>query len=274
MLSDVYRASHLAAPLRSGERVIGALCVGSPQPDHFSSESSASLAKLANTASIALENARLYAQAERVAALEERSRIAADMHDGLGQTLSYLGLMTDQVVEFLTKGNDKAALERLHKTRETIEQATAEVRRAINRLLDESLPAPELYTRVQNALDDFAQENPLRINWLPEVQSTPTCSRETSEQVVNIVREALTNTARHAQAQEVSVRLGRVDGHYFVVVQDDGKGFDPSQARRRGHFGLKIMQARAEHIGGRLQVDSTSGSGTTIRLMWPVQEEA
>ena len=271
MLTDVYRSSHLAASLHSGERVIGALCVGSLRPDHFSRDAAESLAKLANTASIALENARLYAQAERVAALEERSRIAADMHDGLGQTLSYLGLMTERVMEFLGQGDQEAALERLYRTRETIEQATGEVRRAINRLLDDSRPAPELCTRVQNVLDDFAQESPFRINWLPEVQSSPICSRQTAEQVENIVREALTNVTRHARAQEVAVRLGRVDGHYFVAVQDDGQGFDTSQAKPEGHFGLQVMQARAEHIGGQLQVDSTPGRVATVKLTWPAR---
>ena len=107
MLSDEYRVSHLAAPLRIGDRVIGALCVGSPAQNHFAAESADMLTKLANVAVIALENARLFAQAERVATLEERRRVAAEMHDGLGQTLSYLGLMTDQVVEFLSDGRGR-----------------------------------------------------------------------------------------------------------------------------------------------------------------------
>jgi nitrate/nitrite-specific signal transduction histidine kinase len=97
MLSDEFRVSHLAAPLRIGDRVIGALCVGSPAQNQFVAESANMLTKLANVAAIALENARLFAQAGRVATLEERHRVAAEMHDGLGQTLSYLGLMTDQV---------------------------------------------------------------------------------------------------------------------------------------------------------------------------------
>ena len=134
MLSEEYRASHLAAPLRIGNRVIGALCVGSPAQNQFAVESADTLTKLANVAAIALENARLFAQAERVATLEERRRVAAEMHDGLGQTLSYLGLMTDQVVEFLSDGQDEAALERLGKTRETIGKATSDVRRAVEHL--------------------------------------------------------------------------------------------------------------------------------------------
>ena len=99
ILSDKYRNSHMAAHLRSNDQIIGALCVGSTSTQRFGGESTDLLTKLANTAAIALENARLYEQAERIATLEERRRIAADMHDGLGQTFSYLGLMTDLVVE-------------------------------------------------------------------------------------------------------------------------------------------------------------------------------
>jgi nitrate/nitrite-specific signal transduction histidine kinase len=135
MLSDEYRVSHLAAPLRIGDRVIGALCVGSPAQNQFAAESADMLTKLANIAVIALENARLFARAERVATLEERHRrVAAEMHDGLGQTLSYLGLMTDQVVDFLSGGRGRrGAGTPAHKTRETISKATSDVRRAINK---------------------------------------------------------------------------------------------------------------------------------------------
>ena len=107
MLSEEYRTSHLASPLRIGERVIGALCVGSSTQSSFSAESANILTKLANVAAIAMENARLFAQAERMATLDERRRVAVEMHDGLGQTLSYLGLMTDQVVDLLSDGQER-----------------------------------------------------------------------------------------------------------------------------------------------------------------------
>ncbi|MBK9207491.1 MAG: hypothetical protein IPL71_03955 [Anaerolineales bacterium] len=135
---------------------IGALCVGSPAQNQFAVESADMLTKLANVAAIALENARLFAQAERVATLEERRRVAAEMHDGLGQTLSYLGLMTDQVVEFLSDGKETSALQRLHKTRETISKATSDVRRAINKLMDDTPVSKDLCTRLHDTLDEIA----------------------------------------------------------------------------------------------------------------------
>jgi len=214
----------------------------------------------------------LYAQAERVTTLEVRRRVAAEMHDGLGQTLSYLGLMTDQVVDFLSEGQDEAALERLHKTRETIGKATDEVRHAIHSLMDESAPETDLCSRLQKEVQDFSAESHLDVSWQMETEPPLKCPAQTSEQVFNITAEALKNVAYHAEAQHVKVRVGEADGHYFVAVEDDGKGFDPAQPEPSGHFGLQIMQARAAHIGGRMQIESEPGSGTRVILTWSVDE--
>ena len=173
VLSDQYRTSHLAAPLHIGDRVIGALCVGSPAQNLFAAESAEMLTKLANVAAIALENARLFAQAERVATLEERRRVAAEMHDSLGQTLSYLGLMTDQVVEFLAEGEEGAALERLHKTRETIGKATSDVRRAINKLMEDAPASKGLCERLHDTLDEVASQHDLEPVWRSDADSAP-----------------------------------------------------------------------------------------------------
>jgi two-component system nitrate/nitrite sensor histidine kinase NarX len=271
MLSDEYRASHLAAPLRIGERVIGALCVGSPAQNQFAAEAAGMLTKLANVAAIALENARLFAQAERVATLEERRRVAAEMHDGLGQTLSYLGLMTDQVVEFLSEGQDEAALERLRKTRETIGKATRDVRQAINQLLDDTPVKQDLCARLRDTLEETASQHDLEWVWLPEVDSAPECSPQTAQQVYTIAREALVNAARHAQAKKISLQVGRHGNDYFVTIADDGKGFDVSQPVSGGHFGLQIMRARAAHIGGQVEIESEQGRGTRVTVRWAAE---
>ncbi|MEW5940012.1 MAG: GAF domain-containing protein, partial [Chloroflexota bacterium] len=269
LLTGMHAASHVVAPLRIGDRVIGALCVSSSQPNHFSKESADVVTKLANTAAVALQNAQLYAQAERVATLEERHRVAAEMHDGLGQTLSYLGLMTDQTAEFVSEGQDEAALDRLRKTRETIENAAGDVRRAINSLMDEPSSEFDLSERLKSAIDTFAEEADLRVAW--SAGSSPRCPRQIGEQVLNVTREALKNAARHAEAKHVSVRLGQENGHYFVAVEDDGKGFDTSQPEPSGHFGLQIIQARAEHIGGHVQIESERGRGTRVTLTWDAE---
>lgn len=274
MLSAEYRISHLAAPLRVGDRVIGALCVGSPIQNRFATESAEMLTKLANVAAIAMENARLFAQAERVATLEERRRVATEMHDGLGQTLSYLGLMTDQVVEFIADGREGAALEHLNKTRETIGKATRDVRRAINSLMDETPLQTNLCANLREALDQITSEHSLKAEWRVDADSAPECSPQAAEQVYNITREALVNAARHANAKQVSVQVGRNNDDCFVTIEDDGQGFDTSQPAPGGHFGLRIMQARAKHIGGRVEIQSMPGHGTRVTLVWTLDAGA
>jgi two-component system nitrate/nitrite sensor histidine kinase NarX len=270
LLDNAHAVSHAVAPLRIGEKVIGALCVGSSLANHFTNESGGILTKLSNTAAVALQNAQLYAQAERVAMLEERQRVAAEMHDGLGQMLSYLGLMTDQTMELILERREDAVLERLRKTREMIERATVEVRRTINSLMDESSSEIDFCERLENVVNTIAEQSGLCIAW--QAESSPRCSRQVAEQVLNVTGEALKNVTHHANAKNVAVRVGETDGRYFVEIEDDGKGFDVTQPEPNGHFGLKIMQARAEHISGQLKVESEQGRGTKVTLTWKAEE--
>jgi signal transduction histidine kinase len=195
------------------------------------------------------------------------------MHDGLGQTLSYLGLMTDQVVEFLSDGQEGEAINRLRKTRETIGKATSDVRRAINKLMDDTPASKDLYTRLRDTLEEIASQYDLESVWHSDSNAAPECSPQTAEHVYNITREALVNAARHANAKQVSLHMGRDGENYFVTVEDDGKGFDTSQLAPGGHFGLQIMQARANHIGGEISLKSKSGSGTRVTLTWQMEKE-
>jgi len=275
ILTDAYRKSHVAAPLRVGDRVIGALCVGMPVQNRYSSESSNLLTKLANTAAIALENARLYNKAEHVATLEERRRIAAEMHDGLAQTLGYLGLSIDQVCDFLETDQDGKALQHLQQTRLTIRQAADDVRRAIDQLIDKS-PLPQgLLEQMEGLVREFSIGHGLAVDWQAQVDGRLSCSRPVLEQVMRIAREALINAAMHAQADRVRVCFDRVNGNFQIVIQDNGRGFTPDLASDtpRRHFGLQIMQARAEHIGGQVQVRSEPGAGTRVTLTWPAKED-
>jgi two-component system NarL family sensor kinase len=176
--------------------------------------------------------------------------------------------MTDQVVDFLSGGKEGEALERLNKTRETIGKATSDVRRAINKLMDDSPAKKDLWTRLHDSADEIASQHDLKLVWLADADSAPEPSPQTAEQVYNITREALVNAARHANAKQISVQMGQRDETYFVTIEDDGKGFDTSQPAPSGHFGLQIMQARAKHVGGNIEVRSTPGQGTRVTLTW------
>ena len=264
--------SLLAAPLRLGERVIGALCVGSSRENAFSVEEQFMLTRLANSAAIALENARLYAQAEQLATMEERQRIAAEMHDGLAQTLNYLRLTCHLAQMKIEQGEIAPAQEVLGKVQQALDRAESETRRAIASL-EENLPLHfTLQEQLESLVDEFNQRH-RGVRWQTNLAVPLLISPHEAEQVLRVAREALQNACHHSGANVITLSLEGIDGHAQVVIVDDGHGFDPDGVapdEDRGHFGLKIMRARAARLGGELEVRSAAGQGTQVRLIWPL----
>lgn len=272
VVAPAYRASHLAARLQVGERVIGALCVASTLPGQFSQDDLRVLSKLAASAAVALENARLYAQAERLAMLEERQRIAGEMHDGLAQTLIYLMLLAEDLREHLEQSGPPGASEKLERLRRGLSGAEEEARHAIARMHQPIEAAVPLQDRLRQALQsDGAGDGPATQVTLGDLAPL-LLERQQSEQVLAVMREAVQNARRHAGANRIEVRLEQSDPDLCLTVEDDGNGFDASRAPGDGgrHFGLSIMRARAARLGGRLEVDSAPGRGTRVTLHWPV----
>lgn len=272
IIAPPYRVSHLAAPLRIGERVIGALCVGSSHENSFSTEEQFVLTRLANSAAIALENARLYARAEQLATMEERQRIAAEMHDGLAQTLNYLRLTCHLAQMKIEQGEIEQAQDVLGKVQQALDRAERETRRAIASL-EENLPLHfTLQEQLESLVEEFNQKH-RGVHWQTNLTAPLLISPHEAEQVLRVVREALQNACHHSGASVITLTLERIDGHMQVLVVDDGHGFDPEKIPEddpRGHFGLKIMRARAARLGGELEVRSTAGQGTRVRLTWPL----
>jgi nitrate/nitrite-specific signal transduction histidine kinase len=269
-MTEPYRRSHLAASLKVGNRIIGALCVGSKLKDYFQPEAVELLTQLANIAAIALENARLYEQAERSAALEERQRIAAEMHDGLAQTLGYLHLTIDQINTLIEQGQLEPARMMFERVHTVIDQANLDVRRSISRL-DEDIP---LHFTLQEQLQRLAEECSNRertVVWQNNLASPLVLPRQEMEQVLRVAREALFNAKAHSQAQHIGLELVQNGERVAIIVTDDGIGFDPGKTVNpdgRQHFGLSIMRARAARINADLNIHSAPGEGTRLILSW------
>lgn len=276
ILHPAFRVSHLAAPLRIGDQVIGALCVGGSRAAMFGLESAQVLAQLAGIAAVALENSRLYEQAERRATLEERQRIAAEIHDGLVQTLSYLRWMVGLSGQQLSQGDVSRARATFEKVESAEQQAENEIRRAVASLQEDF---PVRYT-LQELLSEVIEETGSwpapRVRWENQVSQPVVLPRSESEQVLRVAREALHNARRHSQAEAVVVRFEKTDHELILSMADNGVGFMADQAAaperlpgERSHFGLKIMAARALRLGGRVLVESSPGMGTRVTLRWP-----
>ncbi|RPI82173.1 MAG: HAMP domain-containing protein, partial [Chloroflexi bacterium] len=243
IIADAYRASHIAAPLMVDNRITGALCIGSRNPDAFGEEAPMLLTRLSKVAAVALENADLYNQAERVAALEERQRIAADIHDGLAQTISYLGLIVDQASDNIEMGQMDRALDYLEQARQGLEWASTDVRQSIASLQDEVPPNQSIQAHLRELVREFSEAEPESINWDIQFDGEIFLSSEETRQVLGIAREALLNARNHGGATHITMKLRVEELKAKLLIADNGAGFTLDQPPTDGkqHFGLNIL---------------------------------
>lgn len=269
----------IAAPLRTGETIIGALCVVRCNGSHFDSHETRALTLLANSAAIAIANTRL-AEAEKIqagqaAALMERERLAAELHDHMAQTLSFLNIKADQAQEMIAANRSTEAGNELNRMKSAIGGAYGQVRAALVGLREPMPPAADskqdVAEKISNCVENFREVSGLSAELIITDRSALALPHLAQAQAVHIVREALNNVRRHAQAHQVWVRIERVNGgEALFTVKDDGGGFDPQAVETDTHLGLAIMQARAERSGGHLIIESALGAGTKVLATFPL----
>jgi signal transduction histidine kinase len=236
----------------------------------FSSDDEQAVATLAAQAAIAIENARLYEQTERVSVLEERHRIGMDLHDGAIQSLYGLGLLLEAAAERIER-EPAGARESILRAVDRLNAAIADLRsyvlglrpvRGSDRPLTESLPNLAEQAR-SNAL--------LEVDVAVSDDAAESLDRAAREATFYIAADALGNVARHARAQRASLRLYLRDSHVVLEVADNGVGFDYANATE-GH-GLRNMRERAFAVGGQLHVDAAAGGGSRLRFEVPIRSE-
>ena len=264
----------VAAPLRVGERVLGALCVTRPAGARFGESDSRALSLLANSAAIAIANARLMEagrrQAEQGAILAERERLAAELHDHLAQTLNFVGLSLDRVEQAIGSGHPDRARRELRDIRGAVTHAYDHLRATLAGLSEAMVAVDGLAQALGACVDQFSRETGIAAE-LSMAQGPPwELPRLAQDQALHIVREALINVRRHAQARRVWVRVEPMDGELWFTVQDDGRGFDPQALPGGHHLGLTVMRARAERTGGRVTLEATPGAGARVVLRYPL----
>lgn len=191
-------------------------------------------------------------QAEH-AVFSERRRLARDLHDGTVQELGYIRALARQMQR---GGGDPTTADRILSASE---RALAEARQAIA-ALSQPLDEP-LGDVVRRAVGEIGDRHDVQVS--VETADLAPVDRTLQDAIVRIVREAVSNAARHAQARRIDVQVG----NGYLEVSDDGRGFDP-HVPVNGGFGLVSMNDRAEAVGGHLRVTSRRGSGTTVRMVW------
>jgi len=260
-----YVHAWMAVPLVLRDQVIGMLVLTSSE-EHAFTERHATLAlAIANQAAIAIENARLYAQAQELAAVEERQKLARELHDSVSQALYgiALGLHTARI----QVDRDPLELpEWLDYLLSLAEAALAEMRALIFELRPESLEREGLVTALskQGAALQARHDIPVQTDLCEE----PALPLTVKQELYRIAQEALHNTVKHARASKVNVLLSRTSEAVILEVRDDGVGFDPLGSFP-GHLGLRSMQERVSNLGGTFDIESMPGDGTRICVCIP-----
>lgn len=206
-----------------------------------------------------------------VAILEERERIAAEMHDTLGQVLGYLNLKVLTARQTLSAGKAERALNELKDMEKAVSGACADVRESILSLRTTVSPERGLLATLPDFLDRYSEQTGLKVELITRGLDQVRFQLESEIQLMRIIQEALANVRKHARASRAWLHVAECDGYISFVVGDDGQGFDPVSVQQDpGHrFGLQIMKERAERTGGRLEVTSTPGRGTTVMISVP-----
>jgi signal transduction histidine kinase len=257
--------SFLGVPIVARQGVIGAFYLTEKlgRPD-FDDEGAELIGVLAAHAAIAIENARLYEQSRELSIVAERNRLALDLHDVVAQKLFGL-VLTAEAARTLFERDPEAAREQVAKLRGLAQEALDELRSLVFELRPPDLERDGLCGALRKHVEVLRRLQGRDIELDVPDELPPEAERD--REVLRIAQEALQNALRHAQAEHVAVRLRSDDGRLLLEVSDDGTGFDPDEARLRSRrLGLTSMEERAERLGGRIEIRSSPGSGTTVRL--------
>jgi signal transduction histidine kinase len=257
-----------AVPLQFDGQLVGGIWIGRFEPASFTSTDLVGLESMADQIVIALQHALMAARIQSLAVMEERSRIAREMHDGLAQILGYMGLQVQTLDALVRQGDKDKALAELKLTRENIKVAQADVRENILSLRTTLADSAGVVSALEEYVTEFGLQTGKITKLVAEIDGIPKLSPLAEVQMVRIVQEALANIRKHAQAENVQVILSECDGCLCITIADDGIGFQSSNGRR--HFGLQTMRERAEIAGGGLIVNSAPGEGTKVELRLPL----
>jgi signal transduction histidine kinase len=253
-------------PLISRGRPLGAFNLLYLPEEEPGEEEKVFLKAVADQAAVGIENARLFAEARGKAALEERQRLARELHDSVSQALYGIALGTKTARTLVRQNPDQAAAP-LDYVLSLAEAGLAEMRALIFELRPESLEKEGLVAALKKQAAALRARHELKVE--TNLCSEPDAPLEVKEALYRITQEALHNTLKHARASSVQVRMWCSSGHVTLDVSDDGIGFDP-EGDFPGHLGLHSMRERTERLGGTLAVESASGKGTEIRACLPI----
>ena len=271
--SEIVRREHISSfihvPIKVKDKTIGTINVNNKQNGNFSSRDVELLTVLANQTAVALENAQLYSKAQDLAILEERSRLARELHDSVSQLLFSLILNSEVATRQLEQDPSKAKTQLLR-----VHQIAKQARQDLHSLIFELRPFTDETRGWEDGLKNYVEgieafnRGGIKVKFkVEDIQELPSLVQET---LYRVAQEALNNVAKHSQARLATVKVRKVPGEVELEVRDNGVGFKPAPSKG---LGLTSMKERVEKAGGSLRICSQPGMGTVITARLPVKEE-
>jgi signal transduction histidine kinase len=217
-------------------------------------------------------NLNIRRRIEREAIIEERRRIARELHDGVAQSLSYLNMKTKLVSDSVSAQQTVQALTELSDVRKVAQDTYEDIREAIDQLSTEIRNLP-IIPALADFIREFGSNNGIKVQF-DVSRAFPQLSPVAELQLLRITQEALTNVRRHAQATEVEVKLEHTPQAVEMIVRDNGQGFNLTDLEESppGYHGLNIIRERAEGLGGSLNISSAPGEGTAVMVSLPTEK--
>ena len=257
----------IEAPLRAKDRVLGVLVAATANTEGFDEQHIRMLSLFGSQAGLFLENARLHEKERDVAVLEERNRLARELHDSVTQLLFSLTLNLEAAAGLMQKKPDKAAT-LVTRSQEMATEALAEMRSLIFELRPAALQEKGLAMALTNHVNLFRRRQGIEVSLT--IEGDDRLAPELEFGLYRVAQEALNNSAKHSKAKQVSISYSVRSGVASLVVSDDGVGFDPSAPGGRQSFGMIGMRERLAALGGTLTVTSAPGHGTRLEAHIPL----
>lgn len=253
-------ASGIYARLETRESVVGLIGLEHTSVNYFGETDMRVLTGLAEVLALTIDNARWFGKLRSLGAEEERIRIARDLHDRLGQWLTYISFELERIM--MSEPARKEELDRLHGD---VQAALDELRETLRQLRSGVSEDQPLSVLGRDIINRFAERADLDVKFVvPHPENRLPVPME--NELLRILQEALNNIDKHAEAQHVEV-VWKVDGSRFdLTITDDGRGFETARGVRDSAYGLVGMRERADVIGAQLSISSSPGHGTTVRV--------
>lgn len=258
--------SLLGVPIQIGQQLFGTFYLCDRRDNQPFDEADEWLLEiLAGYAAVAISSSELNEQQSRLALLEDRERIAMDLHDGIIQSLYGIGMHLE-----LLRLSGGASETDLGNSVSSLNNVIEDIRHYIWNLSGNNQKGSSVRVSLLNVLSKLYTPDKLHLI-LEAPETAPPFTAAVFEAICQMANEAVSNAIRHAQATHITIRAEQIKNEFIIVVEDDGQGFDVTQLNHNEGLGLQNLQRRAALLSGHVNVQSTSGEGTRLTITMPIR---